>query len=129
MALRPRQVLFYTDVYTSYRSTAAVITSYGPKAITIVNSAKPCKLFTTPNFDDTRGGFSQHKESNVMTANKLHVDAADDVQDGDYFHITTGPAGVTKWFRANGEPETRFGVANRSQIYLVPDTPTSDRIH
>lgn len=129
MALRPRQTALYTDAFTSYRGTAAIIASNGPKAVTRIINAKPCKLFTTPNFDQTVGNYTQHKEANIMTANKLHCDVALDIQDGDIVHITSGPTGVTTWWRVNGEPESRAGIANRSQVYLVPTPFNPANIH
>jgi len=124
MALRRRQVRFYQDRCSIYRRNKNPGAT-GEPTFSLLAAGVVCKHFTSPNYDTESGaahGLTLTKEGNIFTADLLHVDAAQDIAAEDFVIVTTGPNTGSKmtWFRVAGEPQTRFGVANRSEVYLVP---------
>lgn len=128
MPLDPYQQETYLEEISIYRNDKGKYASGTDPGWVLKYSAVLCKIFTTPNFDEPIGTpiFGQHKQANIVTANKLHVAPDTDIQDGDLIKVTKSlNVGNTPWFLVSGEPETRQGVANRSQVYLVP-TPVDE---
>lgn len=124
--LRIRQQRIYTDLCSIYRRNK-VKSANGDWTFSLLAANVVCKHYTHPNFDtDTiAGGIAQTKQGNIFTADSLHVDVAQDIQAEDWVLMTKSPNVLSNivWFRVAGEPESRFGIANRSQVYLVPGEP------
>lgn len=131
MSLRPRQTYKYEDVCSIYRKNKSRAAN-GEITYTLLTSNIPCKHYTQPNYDTPKagGGLTMTKEGNIFTSDILHLDAVQDIAAEDVVALTASPNTNSKmvWFRVAGEPETRFGVANRSSVYLVPAPEVASRI-
>lgn len=117
MALRPRQVRFYTDTFNIARKTRM---TNGDFAYHLLYSGIACKYFSSPNPVEPFRKIGQMKQESRYTNSKLHCDVDVDIRDEDMVEVISVSAQPRPWFRVAGEPEQRGGVANRAAVELVP---------